>query len=547
MDGMYEPGKVLRDLDVNSSPSKRKIQNGKGEDSPSDEYSDNEFINDQMHSIKFEIEGLGSLDAPSPSSRSKAQTENLAVIDDSCSSESQLDYSGEEHDLDHMISESISTIPFSISPGLRQDSPLSVENSATNEAELEAMRDQDDENSTSTDIDEEEMDIDSDNVPIMFRGNNNDAAIEAPDDDTTPNKKIYETPQQLSAFTFYHIPSPVSTQDRDTSHDIDYILMPPPPPRQINTIVSSKKKRKRGRRRSDAVDLTLSHRDSDDRPVVKLSKHLENTYHQIRSNALNVPVQQLYQGDSHESDSEIQDLQNSYVAQDFSNPDGDEICKNTCEAKSGLHNEECHQKKEVALEKDEDSSALEEAYEYSFSTFESECQSRDSKRVVSQGSSDEDEDINMNGNEKSTETCKIVRHDHDNENCSENADQVNEEENQSENDTNSCEVDSEVEFDKPSITARFSDIIGHGAAKLRLDEMLLPLALPPTISRNVLVGKCVPCPCSNSLEASILKLFLSFVGIRAVPASILFYGPPGEYFSLIMLPHGTCRISHELS
>jgi len=59
------------------------------------------------------------------------------------------------------------------------------------------------------------------------------------------------------------------------------------------------------------------------------------------------------------------------------------------------------------------------------------------------------------------------------------------------------------QFDKPPIQTRFSDIIGHGQAKLRLDEMLLPLALPP------------------SLAASILK------GVRAVPASILLYGPPG--------------------
>lgn len=37
------------------------------------------------------------------------------------------------------------------------------------------------------------------------------------------------------------------------------------------------------------------------------------------------------------------------------------------------------------------------------------------------------------------------------------------------------------------------------------------------------------------------------VGIRAVPASILFYGPPGEYFSSIMKSHGYCRISNMLS
>ena len=50
---------------------------------------------------------------------------------------------------------------------------------------------------------------------------------------------------------------------------------------------------------------------------------------------------------------------------------------------------------------------------------------------------------------------------------------------------------------------RFKDIIGHGAVKLRLDELLLPLALPEKITQTVLVG------------------------IRALPASILLYGPPG--------------------
>ena len=43
-------------------------------------------------------------------------------------------------------------------------------------------------------------------------------------------------------------------------------------------------------------------------------------------------------------------------------------------------------------------------------------------------------------------------------------------------------------FDKPTIQTRFSDIIGHGHAKLRLDEMLLPLALPPCLAQSVLTG-----------------------------------------------------------
>jgi hypothetical protein len=46
------------------------------------------------------------------------------------------------------------------------------------------------------------------------------------------------------------------------------------------------------------------------------------------------------------------------------------------------------------------------------------------------------------------------------------------------------------EYDKPTITIRFSDIIGHGAAKLRLDEMLIPLALPSCLASRILTGKC---------------------------------------------------------
>jgi SpoVK/Ycf46/Vps4 family AAA+-type ATPase len=50
---------------------------------------------------------------------------------------------------------------------------------------------------------------------------------------------------------------------------------------------------------------------------------------------------------------------------------------------------------------------------------------------------------------------------------------------------------------------RFKDIIGHGAVKLRIEEILLPMALPPIVADTVLTG------------------------IRALPASILLYGPPG--------------------
>ena len=39
-----------------------------------------------------------------------------------------------------------------------------------------------------------------------------------------------------------------------------------------------------------------------------------------------------------------------------------------------------------------------------------------------------------------------------------------------------------------STNVSFRDIIGHGQAKLRLDEALLPLALPPDLAASVLTG-----------------------------------------------------------
>ena len=39
------------------------------------------------------------------------------------------------------------------------------------------------------------------------------------------------------------------------------------------------------------------------------------------------------------------------------------------------------------------------------------------------------------------------------------------------------------------LSTRFSDIIGHGAAKLRLDEVLLPMALPPALADSILTGE----------------------------------------------------------
>ena len=50
---------------------------------------------------------------------------------------------------------------------------------------------------------------------------------------------------------------------------------------------------------------------------------------------------------------------------------------------------------------------------------------------------------------------------------------------------------------------RLKDIIGHGAVKLRIDEIILPLGLPAAVADSVLTG------------------------IRALPASILLHGPPG--------------------
>jgi hypothetical protein len=50
---------------------------------------------------------------------------------------------------------------------------------------------------------------------------------------------------------------------------------------------------------------------------------------------------------------------------------------------------------------------------------------------------------------------------------------------------------------------RFADIIGHASAKLHMEELLLPLALPPEVAASI------------------------FTGARAMPASVLLYGPPG--------------------
>lgn len=66
-----------------------------------------------------------------------------------------------------------------------------------------------------------------------------------------------------------------------------------------------------------------------------------------------------------------------------------------------------------------------------------------------------------------------------------------------------CTTNAQSSMSFDVVQTRFSDIIGHGNVKIRIDELLLPLALPP------------------SLTDSILR------GVRALPASILLYGPPG--------------------
>lgn len=59
------------------------------------------------------------------------------------------------------------------------------------------------------------------------------------------------------------------------------------------------------------------------------------------------------------------------------------------------------------------------------------------------------------------------------------------------------------QFPAQDMLPRFNDIIGHSEVKLRLDEILLPVALPPNLVDSVLSG------------------------IRSLSASILLFGPPG--------------------
>ena len=59
------------------------------------------------------------------------------------------------------------------------------------------------------------------------------------------------------------------------------------------------------------------------------------------------------------------------------------------------------------------------------------------------------------------------------------------------------------QLESESKLPRFTDIIGHNAVKIRIEEVLLPMALPSSIADSILVG------------------------VRALPASILLFGPPG--------------------
>ena len=70
--------------------------------------------------------------------------------------------------------------------------------------------------------------------------------------------------------------------------------------------------------------------------------------------------------------------------------------------------------------------------------------------------------------------------------------------------------DSSAAFQIPDTSLpRFNDIIGHGHVKLRIEEVLLPLALPIAVTNAILKG------------------------VRSMPASIMLTGPPGTGKTLL--------------
>ncbi|KAL3934919.1 MAG: hypothetical protein SGBAC_009464 [Bacillariaceae sp.] len=71
------------------------------------------------------------------------------------------------------------------------------------------------------------------------------------------------------------------------------------------------------------------------------------------------------------------------------------------------------------------------------------------------------------------------------------------------NDTSKSLPNSPKKRKRDAKYTKFSDIIGHHHVKLRLEEVLLPLVLPPHLADSILTG------------------------IRANPTSIFMYGPPG--------------------
>ena len=55
-------------------------------------------------------------------------------------------------------------------------------------------------------------------------------------------------------------------------------------------------------------------------------------------------------------------------------------------------------------------------------------------------------------------------------------------------------VTSKTRTTNAEVSTRFRDIIGHGVVKLRLDEVLLPLALPPALADSILTGEQTSLP-----------------------------------------------------